>query len=177
MKQIIPKILIISVTSCIAVWGITAQAEGVDEVMHNYRIGLEKAMNQAEQERQNNAQEERQKYQKLQAQLKEDDQADTEESDQTATKEKESTPPKQKSEQTDQKVPTTECDCNDPRYDYPSNFYYNAQHQKIMRLYPQKCRCAPEGVSSGVVGKITDSQTGDNSTTSKTKKSIFDIHY
>ncbi|MBN1684880.1 MAG: hypothetical protein JW855_05570 [Gammaproteobacteria bacterium] len=79
-----------------------------------------------------------------------------------------------------------ECDCEDPNYNYPSNFYYNYQHQKIVRLYPTKCRCAPtqQGtvVSSApstppVSVSVPPTTTNKGTTTSEPKQEKFDIQY
>lgn len=77
------------------------------------------------------------------------------------------------------------CDCDDPNYNYPSNFYYDYQHRKIMRFYPTKCRCnnlntkMPNIVTLGSSdSQMTNNTQADSQPALSTqKKGIFDIQY
>ena len=75
----------------------------------------------------------------------------------------------QTTENTDEnntEVTIPNCDnCNDPKYNYHSNFLYDSKGNKIERLYPSRCKCvetAPEPVVTPNTNEQSPAQTSTN---------------
>jgi hypothetical protein len=77
------------------------------------------------------------------------------------------------------KLPTCDCYTKNNRYNYPSNFNYNAAGDRILRLYP-RCKCTPQ-TSSAPIAPLTKTKSNFFNTENNAKKSgsasNWNIHY
>ena len=66
----------------------------------------------------------------------------TNQSDQPIPPESDNATTTEESGQTDTSTEIPNCtNCNDPKYNYHSNFLYDSKGNKIERLYPTRCKC------------------------------------